>query len=205
MTPIRKTCCAVLAWLTLAPAMAPNEAQAAMTATDHPPILSTPQPISVTHMVIDIGVPFASFTQHLENLLGRYDPAASQLVDTDPKAADAMMAKMEGEQGLMIFMIQNHGRLLKLAGLSGQAKRYLVGNPRIALTMTRHDIRAGLYAPLTVLVYETQPGRIRVEYDQPSTLFGQFGNNEVTAIGKTLDDKLSRVIEHAAELSARQP
>ncbi|HEX7909485.1 MAG TPA: DUF302 domain-containing protein [Paraburkholderia sp.] len=76
----------------------------------------------------------------------------------------------------MIFSTTNHGVLLSLAGAPRHAIRYVIGNLRVALQMTRHDIRAGLYAPLSVLVYEVAPGVVRVEYDQPSTLFGQFGN-----------------------------
>jgi hypothetical protein len=41
--------------------------------------------------------------------------------------------------------------------------------------MTQHDIRASLYAPLRVLIYENEEGKTCVEYDKPSSLFGQFG------------------------------
>ncbi len=203
MRSIQLTCCATMASTALAFATALCEAQPAMTSPNKLISTSTPHSLSVTHVQLDIGIPFGPFTRHFEDLLGRFDPSAAKLVATDPHAADALMAQMEGEQGLMIFMVLNHGALLNLAGTSGHAKRYLVGNPRIALQMTQHDIRAGLYAPLGVLVYETAPGQVRVEYDQPSTLFSQFGNRVVTSVGKTLDGKLSGVIEHAAQLAAQ--
>lgn len=47
------------------------------------------------------------------------------------------------------------------------------------------------------------PAVVRVEYDQPSTLFGQFGNADVAAIGRELDVKLASVIDHAAALAAQ--
>ncbi|OAJ55101.1 hypothetical protein A6V36_09015 [Paraburkholderia ginsengiterrae] len=162
------------------------------------------QQIEVTHVSLESKVDFDSFTRHLEALLGRFDPTSLKtLVQTDPTAADARLAKMEGDQGLMIFSTTNHGVLLSLAGAPRHAIRYIIGNPRVALQMTRHDIRAGLYAPLSVLVYEIAPGVVRVEYDQPSTLFGQFGNADVTAIGRELDVKLASVIDHAAALAAQ--
>lgn len=65
--------------------------------------------------------------------------------------------------------------------------------------MTRHDLRAALYAPLRVLVFENARGDTVVEFDQPSSLFGQFGNAEVTAVGQALDAKLARAIEIAAD------
>jgi uncharacterized protein (DUF302 family) len=175
-----------------------------MTSTDTLIRTSAARPVEIIHTSLEIAVDFEPFTQHLEALLGRYDPSAvKQLVATDPATADARLAQMEGEEGLMIFMVQNHGALLNLAGAPRRAKRYHVGNPRIALQMTRFDIRAGLYAPLSMLVYETGPGTVRVEFDQPSTLFGQFGNADIAAVGRELDGKLARVIGHAARLTAQ--
>ncbi|CAD6550584.1 hypothetical protein LMG27952_05031 [Paraburkholderia hiiakae] len=160
--------------------------------------------IQVTHICLDIKVDFDPFTRHLEALLGRFDPASLKaLLQTDPAEADTRLKQMEGDQGLMIFSMQNHGMLFSLAGIQRHAIRYILGNPRIAFQMTRHDIRAGLYAPLSVLVYEVAPGIVRVEYDQPSSLFGQFGNADVAAVGRELDGKLANVIEHAAQLATR--
>ena len=39
------------------------------------------------------------------------------------------------------------------------------------MQMTQYDIRAGLYAPLRVLLYENEHGATCVEYDKPSSLF----------------------------------
>jgi hypothetical protein len=55
-----------------------------------------------------------------------------------------------------------------------------------------------------VLVYESEPGVVKVDFDQPSTLFGQFGNPGVTAIALDLDRKLENVIERARLLAASQ-
>jgi uncharacterized protein (DUF302 family) len=56
--------------------------------------------------------------------------------------------------------------------------------------MTRHAIGAALYAPLRVLIYETEDGRTCIEYDRPSSLFGQFGDARVSPMAATLDQKL---------------
>jgi hypothetical protein len=37
------------------------------------------------------------------------------------------------------------------------------------------------------------------EYDLPSTLFGQYGNENVTAVAKELDQKISDVLIKAAK------
>src|SRR6266850_1921994 len=73
----------------------------------------------------------------------------------------------------------------------------------LAVTMTRRDIRAALYAPLRVLVYEANDQSTRIEFDQPSSLFGQFGNPDVTTVARSLDTKLANLIKKA-ERSAKE-
>jgi hypothetical protein len=69
--------------------------------------------------------------------------------------------------------------------------------PLIAIQMTRHDIRASLYAPLRMIVYEVEGHAVHAEYDLPSSLFGQFNNAEVTNVAKRLDLKLENAIAKA--------
>ncbi len=64
--------------------------------------------------------------------------------------------------------------------------------------MTRHDIRASLYAPLRVLIYENHEGKTCLEYDKPSSLFGQFGNAQITAVAVMLDHKLEALVSAAS-------
>jgi len=63
--------------------------------------------------------------------------------------------------------------------------------------MTQHDIRASLYAPLRVLLYENGEGKTCVEYDRPSSLFGQFGKANVTEVAAMLERKLERLVDEA--------
>jgi uncharacterized protein (DUF302 family) len=65
--------------------------------------------------------------------------------------------------------------------------------------MTQHDIRASLYAPLRVLIYENEEGKTCVEYDKPSALFGQFGNAKVTDVAAMLDQKLESLVAKAIQ------
>jgi len=104
---------------------------------------------------------------------------------------------MAGPSGFMLFRTSDHGALLRLAGQKKKAVQYLLGNPLFAVQMTQHDIRAGLYAPLRVLLYEDQKGRTCVEYDRPSSLFGQFGDAEVTEVAEMLDRQLEHLVAAA--------
>jgi hypothetical protein len=152
------------------------------------------------HEAVDLLISYDAFTSRLERLLGRFDPeVAARVLAEDPKAAAVRIGAMAGEQGLMLFGTQDHGGLFALRGEVRKAKRYHLGNPLIAFEMTRHDVRAGLYAPLTVFVYETGPAAVRVEFDRPSSLFGQFGNRTITDVAVGLDAKLSALIEKAAQ------
>jgi hypothetical protein len=160
--------------------------------------MSRQSDIKVIHEAIDVPVSFDAFTSRLEGLLGRFDPAVERTLAEDAVAARQRLEAMAGEQGLMLFGIQNHGGLFALRGERRKAKRYHIGNPLIAFQMTQHDIRAALYAPLTVLVYETAPAALRVEFDRPSSLFGQFGNQAVTEVAAGLDVKLNALIEKAS-------
>jgi uncharacterized protein (DUF302 family) len=108
------------------------------------------------------------------------------------------MKTIEGPLGLMIFAVIDHGRLAGLAGKAGGAKQYVVGNPLFALQMTKKDIRAGLYAPLRVYIREDGPKKSIVEYDLPSSLFGQFQNAEVDHVARMLDEKLEVAIEYVS-------
>ena len=74
-----------------------------------------------------------------------------------------------------------------------------IGNPLTASKMTRHQLPAALYAPLRVVLFADQQGRGIFEYDKPSSLFGQFGDEQVTEVGRYLDAALEAALRHAAE------
>jgi uncharacterized protein (DUF302 family) len=157
---------------------------------------SSASEVKVQHRSFLIERAYDEFTGRVEQILGRFVP--SKLKGLTPDAATHALKSMEGEQGFMIIQIIDHGADLLLVGQRRKARLYLVGNPLLAIDVNRHDIRAALYAPLRVLVFEPEPGRTIVEFDQPSTLFGQFGRSEVTAVGVDDDGKLERIFAKAA-------
>lgn len=65
--------------------------------------------------------------------------------------------------------------------------------------MTQHNLAAGLYAPLRVLIYEDDQGKTHLEYDKPSSLFGQFGDDKIVSVASTLDHKLKDLVRAATE------
>jgi uncharacterized protein (DUF302 family) len=156
------------------------------------------------HQVVKVTSSFDEFTQNLEATLGRMDPTIIQKVVTEPRLVESHLKQMGGEENLFLIDIRNHGELLSMVGVPRKAKLYEVGNPLIAIQMTKHDIRSALYMPLRLLVYKTPDRSVCVEYDLPSFVFGQFGNAEVTKIAESLDLKLSHLIAKVDKLTQSQ-
>jgi hypothetical protein len=64
--------------------------------------------------------------------------------------------------------------------------------------MTRHNVSAGLYAPIRVLLRESPKGEVAFEYDRPLSTFGQFGHESVNIVARKLDKDLQNVLQKAA-------
>jgi uncharacterized protein (DUF302 family) len=154
---------------------------------------------TVDHVRRTTNKPFEDVTTAFVRQLGRFDPDVfkSLAPSENTEEARARIEAMAGPSGIMLFGTTDHGSLLRLAGQKRKAVQYVVGNPLFALQMTRHDIRASLYAPLRVLLYENDEGKTCVEYDKPSSLFGQFGNAEIAAVAAMLDRKLEALVAEA--------
>ena len=63
----------------------------------------------------------------------------------------ATREKKEGPE-LSIFLVRDHGALLKVAGKARNALQYDIGNPVTASLMTRYRLAAALYAPIRVVL-----------------------------------------------------
>jgi uncharacterized protein (DUF302 family) len=157
--------------------------------------------ITVDHVQVATDKPFEDVTKAFERQLGRFDPEVygSLAASGDAEVVRARIEVMAGPSGFMLFSTSNHGALLRLAGQKQNAIQYVLGNPLFALQMTQHDLRASLYAPLRVLVYENDQGKTCIEYDKPSSLFGQFGNERVNPTAAMLDRKLEALVAAAIE------
>jgi uncharacterized protein (DUF302 family) len=155
--------------------------------------------VTIDHVHVESKRPFDEVTAAMEARMGKFDPAVYEELRSraDPEAVRTRLEGMSGPSGFMLFRTSDHGALLRLAGQTRRALQYLLGNPLFAVRMTQHDIRAGLYAPLRVLIYEDEAGKVCVEYDKPSSLFRQFGNARVTEVATMLDEKLELLVAEA--------
>ncbi|WP_114969436.1 DUF302 domain-containing protein [Rhodoferax ferrireducens] len=155
--------------------------------------------LSIQHVTIPSRRSFAEVRNAFEEVVPQLDPT---LIPALHKG-DQERAKEHEERGpkLSIFSQRDHGALLAIAGRRGNAIQYEIGNPLTASKMTRHQLGAALYAPLRVLLREDDEGRGVFEYDLPSNLFGQFGDERATSVGLQLDSLLSAALAEAAGLA----
>src|ERR1700730_13929768 len=61
-----------------------------------------------------------------------------------------------GPSGFILFASFNHGAWIKKVGIRRKALRLIIGNPTIAITMLRHDLTAGLFAPVELILVEEE-------------------------------------------------
>jgi uncharacterized protein (DUF302 family) len=156
----------------------------------------------VNHVMVESDKGFAEVTKNFERRLGKFDTSVfeSLLVGTqNVENIKSKIEKMSGRSGFMLFGTINHGLLLSLSGKDRKVVQYVIGNPLIAIQMTQHNIATGLYAPLRVLIYEDDQGKTCLEYDKPSSLFGQFGDDKIASVANMLDHKLEDLARVATE------
>jgi len=96
-----------------------------------------------------------------------------------------------GSSEFMLMHLIDHGEWLQTAGINRKALRVILGNPLISLTMLRHDLTAGLFAPVELLLLEEDNDRSSVTYIKPSSLMVIEDNPPLQAAAQALDEKLA--------------
>jgi uncharacterized protein (DUF302 family) len=99
-----------------------------------------------------------------------------------------------GPSGFMLFETFDHGGWITMAGIDRKVWRIIIGNPLIAITMLRHDVTAGLFAPVELLIADEGTEHSSVTYVQPSSLMVAEPNAPLLAAARELDAKLAALI-----------
>ena len=153
--------------------------------------------IETVHVKITSSKSFAETKAALESILPELDPGIAVLLRNGE--GERALRELENGPKLARFLSRDHGALLQIAGQRRNAVQYEIGNPLTASRMTRHQLPAALYAPLRVVLYEDDLGRAIFEYDKPSSLFGQFGDDRVTAVARELDQEIEQALLQASQ------
>jgi uncharacterized protein (DUF302 family) len=172
----------------LAMALAPTTGSITASTTQGVEITSTPLPVE--HIVIKTMKPYPEVKAGVEKLGRLDDSVRALLTKNDIEGLRAALKRIAGEDGLAIHYIAFHGDLLALKGERRPLTAYYIGNVLSAVEMTKVNPAAGLYAPLRVVVYANAEGGTTMEYDRPSSMFGQFKDAEIDAMAQSLDQRL---------------
>jgi uncharacterized protein (DUF302 family) len=157
---------------------------------------TTSKPITIEHVRITSKRPFPQVRAAIEADLPILDANIQVMLSSGDR--EGIKQYVDHGPKLFMFIERDHGDLLAITGHKRNAVQYEIGNPITASTMTRHNLGAALYAPLRVALFETDGGEAVFEYDKPSTLFSQLGDERVTEIGRYLDRELEAALLKAA-------
>lgn len=112
----------------------------------------------------------------------------------DWQAYQERVEKYVGPSGFMLFATLDHGAWIAKAGIERKALRVILGNPLIAITMLRHDVTAGLFAPVELLILDEDDGS-SLTYVKPSSLMVFEANPPLLGAAEGLDAKLATLAE----------
>ena len=160
--------------------------------------------ISVQHISVASNQTFGATVEAFEAGLGLFEPSVIEHVATaSPEEVQRSRQRIEamaGSSGLMRFgPVENHGSLLPFVNApAAKAVQYVLGNPLVAVEITRYNLAAGLYAPLRAIIYEDEQGTTHLEYDLPSSVFGQFHDARIDAVAAKLDAEMAALVKQAS-------
>jgi hypothetical protein len=152
----------------------------------------TAVPHTVHRLIVDVELPFDEFRARYEAAVPAYDIATmGRFSNWDEVRAEAATV---APNGFLRYGTVDAGPIFALAGHKARSVTYLMGNHTIAETMYGHDAGIMLYAPLRTVIYEDAAGRTHFAIDQPSDRFGSFGDPDIAATGKLLDENVADLL-----------
>jgi uncharacterized protein (DUF302 family) len=151
-------------------------------ATEHP----------VRRLDVPLPLPYDRAVRRYEQLVPAADLARfGQLATWD---AVLELAEINAPHGFMIYWRADVTAMMAGSPSGWKCIEYLMGNHTIAERMFRHDPAAMLHAPLRTVIYADTEGNTRFAVDQPSTLFGSYGNPTITEVGRELDRLVANLL-----------
>lgn len=112
------------------------------------------------------------------------------------EAFTKMVEPLVGSSGFMLFATIDHGAWISKFGIKRRVVRFILGNPLIAITMICRDLTAGLFAPVELLLTDSEDRQTcSLTYILPSSLIAIDNDTALLAAARTLDAKLAALVE----------
>jgi uncharacterized protein (DUF302 family) len=161
----------------------------------------TTKQITVERFCLESSRSFEDVLLGLEKGIGRPNMSALQpQLDAASSFSEfqQLINRVVGPADLMEFLRLDLGRAMRK---DPEAKAYkiiriIVGNPLIMKQMVEHVPHAGSYAPVTILVYESQ-GKVHICYDTMASLLASYNNEPALKVAKDLDAKVIKLLTEA--------
>jgi uncharacterized protein (DUF302 family) len=136
-----------------------------------------------------------SFDEVLSALLADVGdkPLLLNEVTANSESWDSFSKEIESRVGpsdFVLFATIDHGAWIKKVGIRRKVVRLIIGNPTIAITMLHHDLTAGLFAPVELILIEEHDGHCNLIYVRPSSLMVVEKNDALLNAANQLDAKL---------------
>jgi hypothetical protein len=155
--------------------------------------------VAMKHTITGTKKSYADVCAFIEIKLGRLDQSMRDMMQSGQTEQLREAAKrITKNYGLSTHYVAYHGKVLALNGPAENVTTYYIGDILSASRMTRVVRAADLYAPLRAVIYQNAAGGTTIEYDQPSSLFGQYNNPVTDAMGASLDERMSKLMHDAA-------
>ena len=148
---------------------------------------------TAVRMTVALNQPLSQAVARFEELVPAVDIDAFRR--SRSWAETIRLASTNGPLGLMRFWKLDYAAILAGSGTPARSFGYLIGNQTIAEQMIRHEPEVVLYAPLRTAIYEGSDGGAFFVIDQPSALFGSFGNADITKVGRHLDALVATLLD----------
>jgi uncharacterized protein (DUF302 family) len=150
-------------------------------------------------LTVSSPLPFDDVIDRLRKVMGQSTlPELVRLAQqplTEAEFVKTVQERFVGESDFMLFAELDHGGWLSKFGIHRRVLRWILGNPLLAITMIRHDITAGLFAPVELLIADDGNGRgATLTYVRPSSLMVVVGNPPLQAAAEKLDAKLDALV-----------
>ena len=160
------------------------------------------RPFTGVRIVVDTPLSFNEVSRRLKAEMGNGNIpeilALAKAAHTESEFAGEVTKRYVGRSGFMLFAEIDHGTWLTAFGIHRRSVRWVLGNPLIAVTMIRHDITAGLFAPVELLITEHEDGGgTNIVYIRPSSLILVEENEPLRQAAETLDTKLAALVTSA--------